>query len=149
MRISEPVLFDTNILIYAQDPNSKFYSQAISLIRQVAGGQLIGVLSQQNLLEFYSVMTDSKRVTNPISPNNCLKLIENLINSLFLVISPDVGTLNILSDICQKLNLKDGKIFDAYLVATMLSNNISAILTANTKDFQSFADIKNFDIMNL
>ncbi|MBI2595993.1 PIN domain-containing protein [Candidatus Daviesbacteria bacterium] len=149
MRISEPVLFDTNILIYAQDPKSKFYSQAESLIKQVVDGQLVGVLSQQNLLEFYSVMTDSKRVTNPILPDNCLKLIQDLINSLFLVISPGTDALNVLSDICQKLNLKDGKIFDAYLVATMLSNKIFSILTANTKDFQNFPDIKIFDIMDV
>lgn len=138
--MSEPILIDTNILVYAHNLDSPYHLKAISLIRAAVEGVLEGVLAQQNLLEFYAIITDPKRVSKPLSSKEASSLVKDYLNSPFKIIFPDQESLNLAFSLDK--DSKGGKIFDTFLVATMLSNNIKSIVTLNTKDFISFSDIK-------
>lgn len=146
MRISDSVLFDSNILIYTHNKASFFHRQAFDLVKAVMGGSIKGVLAQQNLLEFYSTITDSRRVEKPLSAKEALSLVEQYLSSPFRIIFPSTETIQATLALGYKQNFKNGKIFDVYLIATMLSNNISSIITVNAKDFKDFPGIKVFDI---
>ncbi len=143
--MSDPILVDTNVLVYAHNLDSIFNTQALNIIKSVIEGRLKGVITHQNLLEFYSIITSSKRVSQPITPKDALSLIKDYLNSSFEIIYPNFQTEEILLSLCQETNTKGGRIFDAYLAATMLSNNIKSIVTLNTKDFRDFPDIKIID----
>lgn len=138
--MSEPILFDTNILVYAHNLDSPYHLKAISLVRAAIEGVLEAVLAQQNLLEFYAVITDPKRVSKPLSPKEASSLVKDYLNSPFKIIFPDKETLKIAFSFDE--DSKGGEIFDTFLVATMLSNNIKSIVTLNTKDFTPFPGIK-------
>src|SRR3990167_5138354 len=110
------VLFDTNILVYARDLESPNYQKAKELQDAVNEGVLNAVITPQNLLEFYSVITNQAKSKKADSPKEAIVEI--------------------------KKYLRGRKIFDVYLVATMLSNGIKTIYTANERDFEMFGEIK-------
>lgn len=146
MKISEPLLFDSNVLIYAHNEDAPFHSKAIKLVTEVIKGEIFGVLSSQNLLEFYSVITDIKRLSNPITPNLATELINQYLSSPFEIIYPNLNTNKIMLGLLKTNKFKNGQIFDVYLVATMLSCNIRQILTANAQDFKKFDGVSVKDL---
>lgn len=149
MNIYESVVFDSNILVYGHNSDSTFHHQALSLIKDVLAGNVEGVLTHQNLLEFYSIITDSRRVANPLHPGLALDLVKQYLNSPFRIIAPNENTVDVVFSLSSKLNIKDGQIFDIYLVATMLSHKISTILTTNIKDFEMMSGIKVIDLKTI
>lgn len=149
MNIYESVVFDSNILVYGHNSDSTFHNQALYLIKDVLVGNIEGVLTHQNLLEFYSIITDSKRVVKPLLPNLALDLVKQYLNSPFRIIAPNENTVDFVLSLSSRLNIKDGQIFDIYLVATMLSHKISTILTTNIKDFEMISSIKVIDLKTI
>lgn len=149
MTISDALLFDTNILVYAHNQDSPFHNKSLSLVNRVITGEIKGILTQQNLLEFYSIITDQRRITKPLSVVKAQELVEDYLKLPFDVIAPGKETIKILSLLCQKNKIKNGQVFDAYIVATMLSHQIKNIVTANIKDFLVFTEIKVWDIEDL
>ncbi len=146
MLISEAVLLDSNVLIYAHNKASPLHLHAQSLIKQAIKGNIEAVLAQQNLLEFFSIITDPRRIDKPIPTKEAVSLVKEYLNSPFRIIDPLKETIEILLDKVANLNIKDGRIFDVYLVATMLSNKIDSIITANINDFVGFSGIKVIDL---
>lgn len=146
MQISEPILFDSNLLVYIHNQDSLLHSQAVKTITAVMQGDISGVLSDQNLLEFYSVITDRRRLSNPITPDAAATLVNQYLSSPFEIIYPNLNTNKILLSLLKTNKFKDGQVFDAFLVATMLSCNIRQILTANVGDFEKFDSISVLDL---
>ena len=146
MKLSDPLLFDTNILVYAHNQDSPFHKQCLALITAATEGYFKGILAQQNLLEFYSIITDKRRVTKPLTPIKATELLEDYFVGPFRIIIPNHMTVKIFSLLTRKNKIKNGQAFDAYLVATMLSHRIKNIVTVNTKDFKLYNEIKTLDI---
>ena len=149
MKISDTVIFDSNILVYANNEASQFHKKCSGLIKAAVEGNFKAVLTHQNLLEFYSVITDSRRIEKPISDKDAQDLVANYLNSPLEIIYPNSETFKYLFILAEAVNLKGSKIFDVFLAATMLSNNISNIITANTRDFKGFLNIKVMDLKSL
>ncbi len=61
------VLLDTNILVYAADVDSPFFVKAKEIRDKGVNGELEVSISLQNISEFYSVITSSKRVQKPLT----------------------------------------------------------------------------------
>lgn len=149
MVISEATLFDSNVLVYTHNKTSPLHKISQNLIKQAIKGKIKAVLAQQNLLEFFSVITDPRRVEKPIPAKETLNLVKEYLNSPFKIINPLEETIKILLSLIANLNVKDGRIFDAYLVATMLSNKVNSIITANISDFALFSGVKVIDLKNI
>lgn len=149
MKISEPVLLDSNILVYAHNRSSPFHKKCLELAKSAAEGGIQANLAHQNLLEFYSVITNPRRIENPISYHDARKLVANYYDSPFLIIYPTPETFEIALKLASVQAVKNSKIFDVYLAATMLSNDISTIITANAADFKGFPDIRIIDLKSL
>ncbi len=141
MTISDPILFDSNVLIYNQNINDPLYKQASDYHEKVIAGEAVAVISTQNITEFFAVITNPARVTKPLSPDEALVQIQNYLNpaSNFSVIYPNRLTVQIFQELQKMSKGNSQRIFDVFLVATMLGNNIQTILTANTKDFAPYA----------
>ena len=74
-------LVDTNILVYRADQDSAFHLPSVNLINSGLRGDVSLCLASQNLTEFYAVMTNPKRVTNPITPVDASVEIEGYLQS--------------------------------------------------------------------
>ena len=71
---------------------------------------------------------------------DALEAVENILKAC-RIISPGFQTHRIALELIKKHQLSSDKIFDAYLVATILSNDITTIATDNVKDFRRITEI--------
>lgn len=137
------VLFDSNILIFAHDTSALFHNKAKALLTSAMDGELNMVLAQQNILEFYSVITNPKRVNSVLPVKDALSLVNGYIgDDLFNFIYPLRTTLIRTIYFCNLFSIKKAEIFDAFLAATMLDNDVRTIYTDNEKHFTIFPEIK-------
>lgn len=137
--VSEPVLFDTNILVFSHNTDSPYYKKAAKLREEAILGRLKAVLTHQNLLEFYAIITDPRRVTHPLTPIQALAEVAKYIaHDAFRVISPTSEALELFRKFSKRVKARGGEIFDVYLVATMVSSKVKTIYTGNERDFQKY-----------
>lgn len=136
-------LIDTNILVYANNEDSPFHSVCKSIVKKAVSGEINGVISIQNLVELYAVITDKRRVEHPLSPTKAKELVgfykehENI-----QIITPTSQTLDTMVKLIEKHKPKGQSIFDFLLVATMIDNDIYEIYTSNSDHFKPFIFIK-------
>lgn len=135
-------LLDSNILVYANNEDSPFHSPCRRLVEDAIDGCFPAYIAHQNLLELYAVVTDKRRVENPLTPECASGLINFYLTSKnILILYPSPVTFSILGKlIAEHAPLSHG-IFDLVLVALMMENNISTIHTANMRHFVSFKEI--------
>jgi len=143
MTTSDLRLLDSNILIYSHQALSKFHTQSRTLFEKGLRGELPLCICPQVLFEFYSVITNPRRVTSPVSPKEATQEVERYLRTknIFSVYPKD-DILSIALDLLKKYEVKDREIFDLQLVATMLSNNINRLYTFNHDDFIKFKEIE-------
>jgi len=58
------------------------------------------------------------------------------------IISPNPETIFITKELISKYQLGSNRIFDAYLVATAISNSVDIIATDNVRHFEGYKEIK-------
>lgn len=133
------MLVDSNILIFAINTASPHHHAAQSFLRQQVNS--LGV-AHQNILEAIRVLTH-KKFTNPMTSHAALYSIEGITNGLSLV-APDQETIFLAQALIKKHHLTSDKIFDAYLAATAITNDITTIATDNVKDFRDFEGVSAF-----
>lgn len=133
-------LIDTNVLIYSYDQNSSLHSLSYSLIKKAIGDDLVLFLSHQNLLEFLAVVTNPKRVENPLSIEEAFQKI-TLYMTIFKLICPLSETFFSFNKLLSRYPTHSTKPFDLYLAATALDNGINQICTWNIKDFKRIKEL--------
>lgn len=127
----EKYLLDTNILVYSLNKQSSFYLKVCGLLQGGQWNTTNFVIAQQNLIELVSVLCKMYKISIKDALADAKRFAVN-----FEVINPMPTTFmtyaRLITNARNRLHP-----FDAYLVATMLDNNIKRIITANKKDFQN------------
>lgn len=131
------MLIDSNILIYSINSASPKHKKAQQFLQENLGKFEV---AHQNIFETLRVLTHPK-YPSPMKIKDALRAIENIIKAC-TVISPDYRTHHITLELIKKHRLSADQIFDAYLVATALSNIINVIATDDVKDFKKFTELK-------
>ena len=144
MTTSELALLDTNILVYAADEMSEFHVPAKQLRDQGVQGDLSVAVSPQILFEFFAVITNPRRVTQPRSPREAREEMEKYLHAAAIrKISPGEDiTDRVLALLQQHPQITRQDIFDCVLVATMQTHGMRRIYTYNRQHFTPFADIE-------
>jgi predicted nucleic acid-binding protein len=143
MITSDIALLDSNILIYAHQSLSKFHQPSKSLRDRAMAGEIQICICPQVLMEFYAVITNSKRVTNPILPEDAMNEVVKYFQSkqILKIYSREDLLLKII-DLARKYKVEKHEIFDLQIVATMLSNGISKLYTYNYDHFARFTELE-------
>ncbi len=134
-------LIDTNVLIYSFDQTSQFHKPSYDFIAQSLTGELNLYISHQNLLEFTAVVTNPKRVAHPLSIEEAFQKIA-IYQTSFSVICPQSETFFTYNRLISKYPTFRERIFDIYLVATAIDNNVRQICTWNKRDFEKINEIR-------
>jgi len=143
MTPTDRLLIDTNVLIYAVDDSSKHHTASRSVLdrAQSENGNLC--TAPQNFAEFFSLVTNPRRVTSPQSVEEALKTVEAMMSL------PGLGVLPVPLDVvmrwielCRKHSVKGAGIYDLQIVATMQANGVHRIATFDAADFQPFPEIE-------
>lgn len=139
---SERVLLDTNILVYAMDGASTFHAQSRAMLEQAYAVDARLCIAPQCLAEFFSLVTNPKRVALAKSPADALAAVEAIASLPGLEVLPvPIDVVSRWVDLCRQHPVKGAEIYDLQIIAVMLANGIRRICTYNTTDFARFADI--------
>jgi len=133
---------DTNILVYStlRDFDEEKHRISTKLLTDLYSENKQLVISTQILREFYAVVTNTKYLENPLTPEQASSQIDYF-KSVFGVHAIDMNVIKELQKIMIENQVKGQNIHDATIAATMKANNIETIWTFNKKDFSKFEGI--------
>jgi len=142
---SEAVLLDTNVLVYAFDEQSEFHGVSRALLAKAATAHPpeLFCITPQILAEFFAVVTDSRRVRGPRTPQEAVEAIERLLQLPGLTLLPvPVDIVSRWTAMARVYPVRGPGVFDLQLVATMLANGVRKILTFDRGHFERLAEIE-------
>ena len=136
---------DTNILLYAYDRASPLFEPAKQFIASACEEGIIG-LADLSLLEFYSVITNGRKIPKPLSPSEAAEIVDDILSAdEFQVFCFNHLILNKTLSYARKHNIVRYGINDVYIAQTLAHYGIDSIFTANVKDFGRFDFIETID----
>jgi predicted nucleic acid-binding protein len=137
----EPGLIDANVLVYALDADAPQHSASRALLESARATSTAVYVTLQTLCEFYSVVTNARRVSKPRSPSDALSAVSGLLSFVHVLPVPAI-TVDGLMDLLRRRPVTGGDIFDLHLVATMKANGVLRIYTFNRQDFEVFPELE-------
>ena len=130
------IILDSNLIVYSLNDSSPKQAKSQAFIRD---NIKVLCLSHQNILESIRVLTHPK-FSSPMTSKKATDAVWTIASSLKLV-TPNEESLFLVKEFTDKYELKGNKIFDTYLVATAMTNEVFSIATDNVKDFKKFEEI--------
>jgi predicted nucleic acid-binding protein len=125
------ILLDTNVLVYLTNPLSPFHRAARTALLRYADEQL--VVSSQILREYASVMSSHPPFDRAALATNLQRFQQ------FHVLFDTAQSFQQWERLREHDAVAGRNVYDCNIVVTMLANNISSLLTHNTKDFTRYA----------
>jgi predicted nucleic acid-binding protein len=135
---------DANILVYAYNLDSPLNPRASAFLEEdILTGNIKACLPYQSLYEFYAIITDPRRVEQPVELKEAREVIGAYIRARNVPkIYPRKSNLKNTFELLSKYNITKQEIFDVVFVATLLDNGVDGIITRNTKHFERFEFLK-------
>jgi predicted nucleic acid-binding protein len=138
----EPGILDANILAYAVNADAPQHAASRALLEAARNPSIALYVTSQILCEFYSLITNPRRVAVASSPTSALRMISAILAFPGLHVLPTparavVGWMELL----QRHPVTGGDVFDLQIVATMQANDVQRIYTFNTDDFEVFPEL--------
>lgn len=138
----EPGLVDTNVLVYAVNADAPQHSVARRLLHAARDPSTTLYVTSQILCEYFSIITNSKRVTRPCSSSEGLQMVLAILELPGIHVLPcPTTTVPAFLGLLSKHLVLGAQIFDLQIVATMQVNKVQRIYTFNGKDFADFTDL--------
>ena len=138
----EPGLLDANILVYAMDTGAAQHRASLGLLEAASDSATVLYVSSQVLCEFYSIVTNPRRIAAPYSPSEALEAISALLALPGIHVLPTpVQVVSGWMALLQRHPVTGADVFDLQLVATMQAHNVQRIYTFNTADFEVFPEL--------
>jgi toxin-antitoxin system PIN domain toxin len=138
----EPGILDTNILAYAVNADAPQHAAARALIDAANDPSIRLFVTSQILCEFYSLITNPRRVAVASSPAQALAIIAAMLALPGIHVLPTparavAGWMRLI----ERHRVTGGDVFDLQIVATMQANGIQRIYTFNVDDFGVFSEL--------
>lgn len=127
------MLVDSNVLVYSINKRSPKHRKAQEFLQNNLGNLEI---AHQNIFETIRVLTHPK-FPAPMNPKEAVEAVFRIFKACRLI-CPDYKTVPLTLEFVKRYNLAADQVFDGYLVATTISNDVKVIATDNVKDFQKF-----------
>jgi predicted nucleic acid-binding protein len=136
---------DANVLVYAMDADAPQHAASRALLDAARDLSTTLYVTSQILCEFYSIVTNARRVPNPRSPGDAPRAISGLLAFLQVlpIPGPRSGRVDGLASPpprhCRPVT--GGNVFDLQIAAAMQADGIQRIYTFNADDFEVFPEI--------
>jgi len=131
------------VLVYALYRDTPQHVASRAFLERAQRGELILCLTSQVLAEFFSIVTSTRRVSNPRTPEEAVVAIEAMLAI------PGVTILPVPSDVpsrwlemLSRHPVRGGAIFDLQLIAALAANGVERICTFNRQDFEGFPGLQ-------
>jgi predicted nucleic acid-binding protein len=136
-------LVDTNVLVYALFPAAPQHANSRALVEAAQDPNAGLCVLPQILAEFFSVVTNPKRVTPNKTAGEALQAIESFLalpGLAVLSIPPDVVTR--WAALVHARPVTGAEVFDVQAVAAMMAHGIAGVYTYNLTDFHGYPGIQ-------
>jgi predicted nucleic acid-binding protein len=137
----EPGLVDANVLVYAFDTKAPQHAASRTLLDAARTGATTLYVTSQVICEFYSIVTNARRVLKPRTSADALTAISEMLGFLRVLPVP-ITAVDELMDLLRRRPVTGGEIFDLQILATMKLNAVLRIYTFNIDDFKPFQEIE-------
>jgi uncharacterized protein len=129
-------------LVYAVDTGAAQHAASLGLLQAARSPATVLFLTSQILCEFYSIVTNRRRIAVPYSPAEALEAISALLAlpGIRVLPTPAQAVVNWMA-LLRRRPVTGGAVFDLQIVATMQANNIHRIYTFNKGDFEVFPEL--------
>lgn len=141
--MNESFLIDSNIIIYSIDNTSGWHSLANLIIKM---SKINLCVSIQNIAETYRVITDHKKVSNPLPPADAQTVILKKVGHL-KIIYPNNKTIKEALDLAVKKKIEGLNFFDCLLAQVIIENGINGVITHDDNFGEKYKDI--FSVIDL
>lgn len=138
---------DTNVLIHAHLQVSRESDQVRGFLRsQLKNSEVQLFVSPLVLHEFIHVVTDSRRFEPPVAMSEAVALARSYLGRSNVECLPvDEQAIAFALRTIERQSLGRKRIADTLFAATLITNDVSTIVTCNPKDFASFEDLRVVD----
>jgi predicted nucleic acid-binding protein len=136
----EPGIVDANVLVYALDADAPQHAASRALLDAGRNSAATLYVTSQILCEFYSIVTNARRVSRARTADEALIAISGLLAFLHVLPIPARAVEGWL-DLLRRHPVTGGDVFDLQIVATMEANGIQRIYTFNADDFNVFPEL--------
>lgn len=138
----DPGVLDANVLAYASNADDPRYAVSRALIEEARDPTTTLYVTPQIISEFYSVITNPRRVAVPSSPAVAVQVISALLALPGIAVLPITArAVTALLDLLRRRAVTGQDVFDLQIVATMKANNVQRIYTFNAADFHAFPEL--------
>jgi predicted nucleic acid-binding protein len=138
----EPGMLDANVLAYAVNADAPQHAASRALLEAARDPFTTLYVTSQILCEFYSVITNPRRVAVVSSPAEALRIISAMLALPGLQVLPiPARAVEGWMELLQRHPVTGGNVFDLQIVATMQANDVKRIYTFNTDDFEVFPEL--------
>jgi hypothetical protein len=121
----DPGVVDANILIYALDADAPQHAVSRRLLEEAQRETPATLcVTSQILCEFYSIVTNTRRVPKPLSSADALAAIARMPGFLLVLPAPATVVDELLS-LLRRHPITGGEVFDSQIVAVMKINGIN------------------------
>jgi predicted nucleic acid-binding protein len=134
------VFVDTNVLVYANQGLAAFHERALRGLAALAGAGAELWVSRQILREYLSAVT-RPHGRGPALPVPLAVQRVRAFSTTFLVAEDGPAVTERLLDLVERFPTGGRQVHDANIVATMLIEGVSRLLTFNTADFRRFSPL--------
>jgi predicted nucleic acid-binding protein len=130
---------DTDFLVAAEIRDHPFHRQADTLLRSLLADGHDLALAPQTLAGFIHIVTDSKRMPQPLAMDEAIARAEHWWNAAEVVrVFPDAqGVTNFLAWL-MRYQLGRKRLLDTLLAATFQAAGVKRVITNNERDFKGF-----------
>jgi uncharacterized protein len=133
----EPGIVDTNVLVYALDADAPQHAARGPCSKPRADTPATLFVTPQILCEFYSIVTNPRRVPKPRTAAEAMAAISSLLAFLHVLPVPAHAVDGLLA-LLRRHPVTGGDVFDLQIVAAMQANGVERIYTFNAVDFAVF-----------
>ncbi|MGD0223140.1 MAG: PIN domain-containing protein [Terriglobia bacterium] len=138
----EPGVLDANVLAYAVNADAPQHAASRALLEAASDPTITLYVTSQILCEFYSLITNPRRVAITSSPTEALGIISAMLALPGLHVLPTparavAGWMELL----RRHPVIGGNVFDLQIVPTMQANGVQRIYTFNLDDFEVFPEL--------
>lgn len=133
----DSVFVDTNVLVYATIAESPFHEAARMKLHELQTSGKVLCASNQVLREYLACLTRPGFFPEPPARDEVLDCVEEL-RERYTILPDDSLVATRLIRLLREIDCSGRQVHDANIVATMLTANVTTLLTENLKDFRRF-----------
>ena len=128
------ISFDTNILLYAFNQESKYNGVAQEALQQYADSDTV-IISELVLVEFYLLLRNPAVLHKPLNAQDAVNICKCYRKHPYWALVETANIMDSVWEIASKNNFSRRKIIDVRLAKTLVYHDVKTFITANSKDF--------------